>query len=151
MKAQINNFQHTLSHGLGVIKNCSKEGNYETTNKFQTIKDSSYTLVTKDGIQDISSAISTVMGKHMGSLLPSSPKKKKTPTPLMTADPNNTAPPTEVSLIMPLAPMLQPTVTTVHMTASSPTITAQVPQPTSISCSTLPEEALLQRPMSNVP
>jgi hypothetical protein len=27
MKAQLNNFHHTLNHGLGVVKNCMKEGN----------------------------------------------------------------------------------------------------------------------------
>jgi hypothetical protein len=77
MKAQINNSHHTLSHGLGVIKNCMKEWNDVTTNNFQTFKSAIDGLATKDDMQEISSAISNVMGKCMGSPLPSYPTKRR--------------------------------------------------------------------------
>jgi hypothetical protein len=77
MKAQLNNFHYTLSHGLGVVKNCMKEGNDTTTTNFHTVKGAIDTLVTKDDMQEISSTISTIMEKCMGATLPSSTKKQK--------------------------------------------------------------------------
>jgi hypothetical protein len=44
------------------------------------------------------------------------------------------------------AHMLEPTVAAVHMAAASPTITAHIPLPTSISGSNVPEQELLRRP-----
>jgi hypothetical protein len=54
-----------------------KEGNDTTTTNFHTVKGAIDALVTKDYMQEISSAISTIMGKHMGATLPSSTKKNK--------------------------------------------------------------------------
>jgi hypothetical protein len=73
-----------------------KEGNDAITHNFQTVKGAIGGLVTKNDMQEISSAISNVMGNRMGSPLPSYPTKKKTPIPIMPAHPNNKAPPTEV-------------------------------------------------------
>jgi hypothetical protein len=72
MKAQLKKFHHTLSHCLGVIKNCMKEVNDTTTTNFHNA------LVTKDDMQDISSAISIIMEKRIGATLSSSTKKTKT-------------------------------------------------------------------------
>jgi hypothetical protein len=74
MKAQLNNFHHTLNHGLGVVKNCIKEGNDTTTTNFHTVKGSIDALVTKDDMHEISSAISTIMEKRIGA---STTKKRK--------------------------------------------------------------------------
>jgi hypothetical protein len=70
-----------------------KEGDDATTHSFQTVKCAIYGLVTNDDMQEISSEISYVMGERMGLLLPLSTMKKRTPIPIMTAHPNNTAPP----------------------------------------------------------
>jgi hypothetical protein len=78
MKAQLNNFHHTLSHGLGVIKNCMKEGNDTATTKCH--KGAIDALVINDGMQESSSAISTIMGKCMSAPLPSSQNKIKSNT-----------------------------------------------------------------------
>jgi hypothetical protein len=43
--------------------------------------------------------------------------------------------------------MLEPTVTSVHKAAASPTITAHIPQPTGISGSNVPDRKLLWRPI----
>jgi hypothetical protein len=59
MKAQLNNFHHTLNHGLGVVKSAIDE------------------LVTKDDMHEISSAISTIIEKRIGATLSSSTKKTK--------------------------------------------------------------------------
>jgi hypothetical protein len=80
IKAQLHNFHHTLSHGLGVVKNCMKEGNDTTTTNFHTVKGDIDALLTKDAMQDISSAISTIMEKRIGATLPSSTTKNKNNT-----------------------------------------------------------------------
>jgi hypothetical protein len=78
MKAHLNNFHHTLNHGLGVVKNCIKEGNDTTTTNFHTFKVAIDALVTKDDMHEISSAIPTIMEKRIGATLSSSTKKRKT-------------------------------------------------------------------------
>jgi hypothetical protein len=80
MKAQLNNFHHTLNHGLGVVKNCMKEGNDTTTTNFHTVKGAIDALVTKDDMHEISSAIYTIMEKRIGATLPSSTTKNKNNT-----------------------------------------------------------------------
>jgi hypothetical protein len=65
IQVQINNFQHTLSHGLGVVKNCMKEGNDATTQKFQAVKGAIDGLVTKDDTQEISSVISNMLWENV--------------------------------------------------------------------------------------
>jgi hypothetical protein len=77
MKAQLNNFHHTLSHGLGVVKKCMKEGNDTTTTNVHTVKGAIDALVTKDDMQEISSSISTIMEKHIGAILSSSTTTKE--------------------------------------------------------------------------
>jgi hypothetical protein len=59
----------------------------------------------------------------------------------MSAHPNNTVPPIGVAATRSLHPMLQPTITTVHMAEVGPTLTSHIPQTTDISTYTLPEEA----------
>jgi hypothetical protein len=87
MKAQLNNFHHTLSHGLGVVKNCMKEGNDTKTTNFHTVKVAIDELVTKDDMQEISTAISTIMEKRIGATLSSSTKKQNKTSPVAAASP----------------------------------------------------------------
>jgi hypothetical protein len=82
MKAQLNNFHHTLNHGLGLIKNCMKEGNDTRTTNFHTVKGAIDAVVTKDDMHEISSAISTIMEKRIGATLSLSTTKKKKTTPV---------------------------------------------------------------------
>jgi hypothetical protein len=77
MKAQLNNFHHTLIHGLGVVKNRMKEWNDTTKTNFHTIECAIDALVTKDDMQEISSTISTITEKRIGATLSSSKKKQK--------------------------------------------------------------------------
>jgi hypothetical protein len=146
MNAQLNNFHHTLSHGLGVVKKCMKEWNDKTKTNFHTAEGAIDALVTNDDMQEISSEISTITEKHIGATLSSPTKKKKKTTPVVTASPYNTAHPTEVACITPFSPMLEPTVTELHMAAASSTITAHIPQPTRVSGSNIPGQELLRRP-----
>jgi hypothetical protein len=143
MKAQINNFHHTLSHGLGVVKNCMKEGNDTTTTNFHNVKGAIDALVTKDDMQEISSAISTIMEKRIGATLSSSTTKKKK-TPVAAASPYNIPQPPEVHCITLFYLMLEPTVAAVHMEAASPTITAHIPRSTGVSGSNIPDQELLR-------
>jgi hypothetical protein len=124
MKVKLNNFHDTLNHGFGVVKNCTKEGNDTITTNFHTVKGSSDALVTNDDMQEISSAISTIMEKGMGATLPSSIKKKRKTTPVTADSPNNMTQPPEVACTTLFAPLLEPTFTTVHIAEESPTITA---------------------------
>jgi hypothetical protein len=126
MKAQLNKFQHTVSHGFAVVKHCMKEGNDTTTTKFHTFKGVIDLLITNDGTQEISSAISTIMEKRMGATLPTPTTKKKKRTPVTAASPNNTAQPPEVACATRFVHMLEPTVATEHMAAASPTINAHI-------------------------
>jgi hypothetical protein len=123
-----------------------KEGNDTTTTNVHTVKGDIDVLVTKDDMQEISSTISTIMGKHMGATLPSSTKKRKNTTHVKAASPNITTQPPEVACTTLFAPMIQPTVATVHMAAASPTITAHIPRPTGISGSNVPDQELLRCP-----
>jgi dsRNA-specific ribonuclease len=116
MKAQLNIFHHTLSHGSGVIKNCMKEGNDTTTTSFHTFKGAIGALLTKDDMQEISSTISSIMEKHIGATLSSSTKKQKT-THVALASPYNISQPPEVACITLFYPILEPTLVALHMTA----------------------------------
>jgi hypothetical protein len=152
MKAQPNNFHDTLNHGLGVVKNCMKEGDDTTTTNFHTVKGDIDALVTKDDMHEISSAISTIMEKRIGATLSwSTTKKKKSrpvaaAMPVSAASPYNIAQPPEVGCITLFAPMLEPPVAVVHIAAASPTITAHIPRPTGVSGSNIPDQELLRRP-----
>jgi hypothetical protein len=64
----------------------------------------------------------------------------------VTASPYNTAHIPEVACITLFDPMLEPTVTEVHMAAAGSTITARIPQPTGVSGSNIPGQELLRRP-----
>jgi hypothetical protein len=123
-----------------------KEGNDTTRSKFHTVKGTIDALVTKDDTHEISSAISTITEKCIGATLPSSTKTRKITTPVAAASPYNKAKSPEVACTTLFDPMLQPTVTEVHMAAASPKISAHIPQPTGISGSNVPDQELLRRP-----
>jgi hypothetical protein len=120
--------------------------NDTTTTNFHTVKGAIDVLVTNDDMQDISSAISTIMEKHIGATLSSSTKKQTKTTPAAAASPYNIAQPPEVACIKIFAHMLEPTVSAVHIAEESPKITAHIPQPNGVSGSNLPHQELLRRP-----
>jgi hypothetical protein len=139
MKAQLNNFHHTLNHGLGVVKNCMKEGNDTTMSNVHTVKGSIDALVTKDDMQEISSAISTIMEKRIGATLSLSTKRRKT-RPVAAVSPYNISQPPEVACITLFSPIFEPTVAAVNVAAASPTINTHIPRPTGVSGSNIPDQ-----------
>jgi hypothetical protein len=70
-----------------------KEGNDITTTNFHTVKGSIDVFATNDDMQEISSAISTIMEKPIGATISSSTTKKKKRTPVAAASPLNIAQP----------------------------------------------------------
>jgi hypothetical protein len=123
--AHLSNFHHTLSHGLGEVKNSMKEVNATTTTNFRTVKGAIDGLVNKEDMKAISSAMYTVMDKRSRSPVPLRPSKKRA-TLKMLAPMEHVDP--EAVGVSTAKDHIETTIAAVEIAAISPTFLAHIPR-----------------------